>query len=81
LSYITFLEEHTYMGKLLVTVYEIWVVSRYPCKAMEFDLYAPTRGDALDNLVLVKSLDENMKFIPHKTANSRPSPLCSCGQV
>jgi hypothetical protein len=25
---------------------------------MEFDLYAPTRGDALGNLVLVKSLDE-----------------------
>jgi hypothetical protein len=27
-------------------------------RAMEFDLYAPTRGDALDNLGLVKSLDE-----------------------
>jgi hypothetical protein len=25
---------------------------------MEFDLYAPTRGNALGNLVLVKSLDE-----------------------
>jgi len=22
-----------------------------------------------------------MKLIPRKTANSRPSPLCSCGQV
>jgi hypothetical protein len=42
----------------LVTVYEIWVASRYPWKAMEFNSYAPTRGDALDNLVLVKSLDE-----------------------
>jgi hypothetical protein len=25
---------------------------------MEFDSYAPTRGDALGNLVLEKSLDE-----------------------
>jgi hypothetical protein len=25
---------------------------------MKFDLYAPTRGDVFDNLLLVKSLDE-----------------------
>jgi hypothetical protein len=30
LSYRISLEEHTYMGQLLVIVYEIWVVSRYP---------------------------------------------------
>jgi hypothetical protein len=34
------------------------MVSRYPLKDMELDLYAPTRGNAFDNLVLVKSLDE-----------------------
>ena len=27
---------------------------------MEFDLYAPTRGDALDNLIPVKSSDKNL---------------------
>jgi hypothetical protein len=27
-------------------------------QAIEFDLYAPTRGDAFNNLVLVKSLDK-----------------------
>jgi hypothetical protein len=31
---------------------------------MKFDLYAPTRGDAFDNLVPIKSLDET-----HSTQN------------
>jgi hypothetical protein len=28
---------------------------------MEFDLYAPSRGDALDNLVLVKSFESRLE--------------------
>jgi hypothetical protein len=30
LSHRTSLEEHTYIGLVLVIVYEIWVVYRYP---------------------------------------------------
>jgi hypothetical protein len=57
---------------LLAIIYEIWVIFRYSWKAQEYDLYAPTRGNAFDNLVSVKSLGETHS---HKTCNSRHSPL------
>jgi hypothetical protein len=43
---------------------------------MEFDLYAPTRGDALDNLVLIKSLDET-----YSTQNCQFQGLVHCAVV
>jgi hypothetical protein len=52
---------------LLVIVYEIWVISRYSWKASKCDLYASTRGNAYNSLVLEKNLSEthlahNCKF-------------------
>jgi hypothetical protein len=43
---------------VLDTIYEIWVISRYSWKALEFDLYAPIKGDIFDSLVSVLDLDK-----------------------
>jgi len=58
LSYRTSLEEYTYMSS--TASHSLWdlVITRYSWKAQEYDLYAPTREDALGNLVSVKDLGE-----------------------
>ena len=51
----------------MVTVYEIWVISKYSWKALEYDLYASNRGDAFCSQVLAKDfsnihLTQNWQF-------------------
>jgi hypothetical protein len=52
------------------------VVSKYSRKAQEFDLYAPTRGDAFICLVLAKDSGETYFIV-----NSRHSLVFSCDEV
>lgn len=52
----TIFEEHTYMGSIVSHRILSLGDARYSWKIHEFDLYAPTRGYALDGLVSIKDL-------------------------